>query len=558
MGIVSYAQNFEDVMLWRALHKVSPGFYVDVGAQDPLVDSVSRAFHDRGWRGIHVEPVSKYAELLRRQRPGDDVIEAVVSQMQGLVPFFEVAGTGLSTANARIANGYSERGLDVVQRLKPSISLDDIALSVDGDVHWLKIDVEGHERDVLESWNSAFRPWILVVESTLPMSQCQSHQSWENIILDKDYKFVWFDGLNRFYLHKNHLDLACSFSAPPNVFDEFSLSPFSSSSFSTDIRTNSDLLVGELEDAKLKIEGARSWAEAHLAAVCREKDEALALAQAGQASLEERLRVEIDAKDRLLLAEQFAGQAAALALEARHQDVMAQWMSILQTEKSTCALKIKELEDAHAADRRHSLEHASELVGDLERASEELEDVKTAYERTLKGVIGRAAQENDRLAAIELELREAEAALLKFAEQSKLKPGFLGYFSFGAKLRTGARTVAASIAKHMRVRQPASYQDADVETAHSVPAASNRIPKMNIRMLRLRKDRGSDCEDAGDTGLRAMLRNMAGDINVLKSHVTPPKAELLREPVSAALPSRASDVFGALARAIGPRTSQDG
>ncbi len=37
----SYAQNFEDVMLWRALKHVSNGYYIDIGAQDPSIDSVS-------------------------------------------------------------------------------------------------------------------------------------------------------------------------------------------------------------------------------------------------------------------------------------------------------------------------------------------------------------------------------------------------------------------------------------------------------------------------------------------------------------------------------------
>ena len=35
MGIVSYAQNFEDVMLWRALGDRPAGFWIDVGAADP-------------------------------------------------------------------------------------------------------------------------------------------------------------------------------------------------------------------------------------------------------------------------------------------------------------------------------------------------------------------------------------------------------------------------------------------------------------------------------------------------------------------------------------------
>jgi len=54
MTFISYAQNFEDVMLWRALGHVSAGRYIDVGAQDPVVDSVSKAFYEHGWRRIHV------------------------------------------------------------------------------------------------------------------------------------------------------------------------------------------------------------------------------------------------------------------------------------------------------------------------------------------------------------------------------------------------------------------------------------------------------------------------------------------------------------------------
>lgn len=49
MSFVSYAQNFEDVMLWRALKNVPDGFYIDIGAQDPVKCSVSLGFHLRGW-----------------------------------------------------------------------------------------------------------------------------------------------------------------------------------------------------------------------------------------------------------------------------------------------------------------------------------------------------------------------------------------------------------------------------------------------------------------------------------------------------------------------------
>ena len=43
MKFVSYEQNFEDVMLWRALKHVENGFYIDVGANDPTTESVTKS-----------------------------------------------------------------------------------------------------------------------------------------------------------------------------------------------------------------------------------------------------------------------------------------------------------------------------------------------------------------------------------------------------------------------------------------------------------------------------------------------------------------------------------
>lgn len=101
-GIVSYAQNFEDVMLWRALGHIEKGFYIDIGAQDPVVDSVSKAFYEHGWRGVHVEATPAYAEALRKNRPDELVIEAAVSDHIGEMTFYEIPETGLSTGDPAI------------------------------------------------------------------------------------------------------------------------------------------------------------------------------------------------------------------------------------------------------------------------------------------------------------------------------------------------------------------------------------------------------------------------------------------------------------------------
>ena len=50
----SYSQEGEDLIVNRLFEKRPFGFYVDVGAQDPVFDSVTQAFSERGWSGINI------------------------------------------------------------------------------------------------------------------------------------------------------------------------------------------------------------------------------------------------------------------------------------------------------------------------------------------------------------------------------------------------------------------------------------------------------------------------------------------------------------------------
>ncbi|SFM06000.1 FkbM family methyltransferase [Nitrosomonas communis] len=238
-GIVSYAQNFEDVMLWRALRHIDKGFYMDIGAQDPIVDSVSKAFYDRGWRGIHVEAIPAYAEALRNNRTDEIVIEAAVSDHNGQMIFYEIPETGLSTGDADIAHGHVEKNFDVREIKVACTTLAQIfALAGDQEIHWIKIDVEGMEKQVLAGWGEAkVRPWIVVIESTLPNTQIEAHEQWEYLLLERGYCYAYFDGLNRFYVSENHVELTKALQYGPNVFDNFTLSGTASASFCSLINT---------------------------------------------------------------------------------------------------------------------------------------------------------------------------------------------------------------------------------------------------------------------------------------------------------------------------------
>ena len=71
MAIISYAQNYEDVLLNRLFSDCPNGFYIDVGACHPVVHSVTKLFYERGWHGINVEPIPGLCEMLAHDRQRD-------------------------------------------------------------------------------------------------------------------------------------------------------------------------------------------------------------------------------------------------------------------------------------------------------------------------------------------------------------------------------------------------------------------------------------------------------------------------------------------------------
>jgi FkbM family methyltransferase len=225
--IISYAQNYEDVILWRALGHIKNGFYFDIGAWSPSTDSVTKTFYDNGWRGINVEPEKEMYQKLISERPRDINLKLAVSDSESISKmFFNTKDSALSTLNEYVSsNNKNLFGLDSYEEWVPTLTLRQVwdnHVTPGQEVHFLKIDVEGFEDRVIagNDWKS-HRPWVLVVESNVPMSRTPSHHQWEHVLLSNDYEFVYADGMNRFYLAKERLDLKKHFEFPIGIFDNF-------------------------------------------------------------------------------------------------------------------------------------------------------------------------------------------------------------------------------------------------------------------------------------------------------------------------------------------------
>ena len=247
MSYVSRAQNFEDYRLFRVFSSTTNGRYIDIGAWDPVYHSVSYNFYGAGWRGVNVEPVSLYFSKLQEARPLDKNYQRFVTNKPNQSLLFVVPNSGLSSSSKvnvedlKIADPY-----EILEEWVDPISLNELFNQLSGEViHWLKIDVEGAENEVLVSWeDNPARPLIVVVEATKPSSQQISDQSWEPELFSRGYLKAYFDGLNNYYCLKGHEEIRELVANPISVFD--------------DVVKYEDYLLKETFQRALEVQGAVS------------------------------------------------------------------------------------------------------------------------------------------------------------------------------------------------------------------------------------------------------------------------------------------------------------
>ena len=115
--LTSYAQNFEDVILWQALGHVERGLSTSTSARGiPSRISMSLAFYEKGWRGLHVEPTEPFsAARLREARRDEDVLQAAVGPGDSPTTFYAIKETGLSTCDGAMAERHAGNGYRVEQ-----------------------------------------------------------------------------------------------------------------------------------------------------------------------------------------------------------------------------------------------------------------------------------------------------------------------------------------------------------------------------------------------------------------------------------------------------------
>lgn len=256
--MISYAQNFEDVMLARAFRTRETGFYIDIGAMDPSHDSVTKHFYDLGWSGINVEPDHRFYEKLVAERPRDVNLELAVGDAEEERIMYMFETSGISTFNPTARDRFAEAGHSHQEAIRQTTTLARICEQYcQGPIDFLKVDVEGWEEQVLSGADWAkFRPIMAVIESIEPCTYAPSWHGWEPGLLQAGYTHVYDDGVNRFYLSDDHLALQESFRLPPNIFDGFVPAAV------VEARLERDLAQAKVEELSDKLDRAMGRATA--------------------------------------------------------------------------------------------------------------------------------------------------------------------------------------------------------------------------------------------------------------------------------------------------------
>jgi FkbM family methyltransferase len=171
-----------------------PGYFVDVGANDPKAISQSWHLEQMGWSGVLVEPQPALAQKLREQRSAKVFACACSSPANaGKILRLHVAGIHSSLNPDFFVAGM--RREDVIE--VPARTLDDILedASAPTPIDLLSIDVENHEIEVLSGVTlTRWRPRLILIEDLA--LNLRIHR----VLTSRGYKWVRRTGLNSWYM----------------------------------------------------------------------------------------------------------------------------------------------------------------------------------------------------------------------------------------------------------------------------------------------------------------------------------------------------------------------
>jgi len=196
--IGSYSQLNEDLIIDGILHK-EHGFYIDIGAHDPLSLSNTKRFYDKGWHGINIEPIPSLIGKFNESRPRDINLNIGVGVDRSKLTFYELTYPSLSSfdKNAALYNAKKHHVKIEKEYEVEVMPLREICqqYAKDKPIDFLSIDTEGYEMEVLTSNNwELYRPTLIIIEPG------QNNNEIYDYLVGQSYQPIYRNGINAIFI----------------------------------------------------------------------------------------------------------------------------------------------------------------------------------------------------------------------------------------------------------------------------------------------------------------------------------------------------------------------
>lgn len=207
----SYSLNGEDLVIDHLLNFKQEGFYIDLGANDHDRFSNTKRFFNRGWRGINIDANPYVIDSFIKNRPEDINVNVGVGKEGGVMDFFLMFPTTVSTFSFQMKEKNIKEGCEHLDTVKVHVeTLSSILkshLPKGTDIDLMSIDLEGFDFEALKSndW-SLFRPAVICIESPTSFFDGDFKKQTRDIVnyLDgANYELVYHNGMDAFF--KNSL-----------------------------------------------------------------------------------------------------------------------------------------------------------------------------------------------------------------------------------------------------------------------------------------------------------------------------------------------------------------
>ena len=166
----SYSQSGEDILISFLLEMLAPNCtrkYLDIGANHPYHLSNTALLYKNGGSGVLIEPDPFFANLLRKKRPRDNVMECGVHfSGENSADFYIMDSPTLNTFSEQEMLRYVAMGHQLINTINVNLFNINKILETAGELDFLNLDIEGLDFAVLKmiDWTK-HRPKCVCVES---------------------------------------------------------------------------------------------------------------------------------------------------------------------------------------------------------------------------------------------------------------------------------------------------------------------------------------------------------------------------------------------------------